>query len=127
MSRPVWVYRVYDDVGRLIYVGQTTYPDVRFTIHRCQSWWHSQIADVRWEEHCCRASAVRAESAAIATELPRWNRRVKWNARERWSHQDWLDYFESGSHSPDTPKRRAHDAAARAEYAALYPAEAASR
>lgn len=65
-----YLYRYYNDQGRLIYVGISIDPERRMKEHRGM---HRQIADVSIEAFPDRRSALAAELEAIRTEWPLYN------------------------------------------------------
>lgn len=71
------LYRLYDDAGRLLYIGIATDPEKRIKAHRWQEGkkWGREIAHhtAEWFER--RTQAAIAEAAAIRAELPMHNRR----------------------------------------------------
>lgn len=67
------VYRVYDDDGRLIYIGSTTRFVGRMAAHRVTSWWTRLAVRFDVEVHLDVESARRAEMAAIHREAPAFN------------------------------------------------------
>lgn len=67
------LYRVFGAAGKLLYIGISQNPDVRFGQHsQAKSWWN-QVADRQVEWHESRAEAAKAEKAAIKAEQPYWN------------------------------------------------------
>lgn len=93
-SLPNYVYRCYDSVGRLIYVGCTVEPVRRVQSHRKNAWWGDQIARVRYTVFPDRNYALAKEREAIALEQPRWNVKGRWPYRNgAWTEQDYLDYL----------------------------------
>lgn len=66
------VYRMYDDRGRLLYVGVTGDIGQRFGDHSMKRWF-PLVERITLEWHETRAQAVLAESRAIAKERPRYN------------------------------------------------------
>lgn len=72
-SQPTAVYRLYARDGRLLYVGMTNNPDVRFDYHALtKRWWHLvEKRNIEW--HTDRSAARRHEAAAIKTESPAHN------------------------------------------------------
>lgn len=72
-ERPGYVYRCFDDSGRLIYVGSSVNVEQRMAHHRAMSWWHSQVVRVDCQEFCTIDLARAAETLAIRSESPRWN------------------------------------------------------
>jgi hypothetical protein len=88
---PNYVYRVFDEAGRLIYVGVTNRPTGRITVHVRYKWWAPQAKSVSIEEHPTRSSAEAAEDAAIKAEKPRWN--VNGRApMQSWDRAEVADY-----------------------------------
>ncbi|MFJ2630904.1 hypothetical protein ACIO6U_02930 [Streptomyces sp. NPDC087422] len=68
-NQPTAVYRLYETGGRLLYVGMTNNPDVRFKWHSRMHWWHRVARkDVEW--HSDRTAARHHEAAAIKSEEP---------------------------------------------------------
>lgn len=95
--RPV-LYRVFDDTGRLIYVGQTVDIDRRISEHRSQAWWWRLLAhEVRVESQPDVQSAKAAEKVAIQEECPAfnsmgygdWRDRPYWSAADRALYDAW--------------------------------------
>lgn len=72
-ARPHALYRLLDPSGQLLYVGLTVDPGQRLVQHRGGKPWWSEVATITVEQHPDRASAMRAEAAAIAAESPRYN------------------------------------------------------
>ncbi len=74
-SRRTAVYRCYGASDQLLYIGATADIAVRMRAHeRVRSEWPQvKRVDAVWYE--TRAEALAAESSAIASELPAWNRR----------------------------------------------------
>jgi hypothetical protein len=67
------LYRFYDTSGRLLYIGITHDPEVRFKRHaEVSGWWYLQ-ARVEWAWYGSRAEAEDAERAAIRDERPLYN------------------------------------------------------
>lgn len=67
------LYRLLDKDGRLLYIGVSHKPDVRWGQHsESKSWW-SEVDQRKVEWHDTRAAAERAELAAIAAERPMYN------------------------------------------------------
>ena len=69
------LYRLYDVDDRLLYVGVAFNPEARWKQHaryKADLWWHEvQRKTVQW--FFSRLDALHAETAAIKTELPRYN------------------------------------------------------
>jgi prevent-host-death family protein len=67
------VYRLYDEAGRLLYIGISYQPEVRFEQHsELKSWW-ADVArrEIEWFDD--RPTAAAAEALAIRTEDPEYN------------------------------------------------------
>lgn len=67
------LYRVFDSTGKLLYVGISQNPDIRFGQHsQTKLWWSEvDVRKVEWYE--TRAEAATAEKVAIKAEMPHWN------------------------------------------------------
>jgi len=66
------VYRFYDELGSLLYVGISYAPNTRAMDHRRKCWWPLvRGRDVCWFEN--RIAAHAEEKAAIESEWPRFN------------------------------------------------------
>lgn len=87
-----YVYRVYDESGRLIYVGETGNLVQRLEHHHLNTWWSPQIARIRASVYQNRESALAAERAAIRNEDPRWNITGVWRQRRSWTEERYVDY-----------------------------------
>ncbi|MET9222403.1 GIY-YIG nuclease family protein [Streptomyces sp. NPDC003300] len=72
-TAPTALYRLFDTEGRLLYVGITNMPNVRFDAHRMKAWW-KQVArrELVWFDN--RQEAGWAEVRAIRAERPMHNR-----------------------------------------------------
>lgn len=88
-GRPHYVYRCYDAADRLIYVGCTVAPRQRLDQHRSSTWWHEQVARVRYVVFPNKEYALFQETVAIRTENPRWN--VKHRDLEAMTLADFRD------------------------------------
>lgn len=64
------LYRLYDQDGRLMYVGISSIPEERWRGHRRDKPWWPQVARKSVEWHATLAAARAAERSAIKTELP---------------------------------------------------------
>lgn len=72
VHQPTCVYRFYDLLGGLLYVGLTMTPKYRFEKHRRKPWWPLVAAvDIEWFDG--REAAKAAEREAIAHEDPEHN------------------------------------------------------
>ncbi|MFL4491491.1 GIY-YIG nuclease family protein [Streptomyces sp. VTCC 41912] len=67
------LYRVFDAAGKLLYIGISQNPDVRFGQHSQTKPWWPEVVDRKVEWHESRAEAAEAERAAIESEQPHWN------------------------------------------------------
>lgn len=72
-DRPTAVYRFYDRMERLLYVGITSNLGARFAHHERKAVWWAQQYTVRivWRDR--RSEALDEERAAIRGESPRFN------------------------------------------------------
>lgn len=68
-AQPHAVYRFWDASDRLLYVGLTVDPGLRWKAHKRRDWWRS-VARATLEWFPDRASAERAEREAIRNEDP---------------------------------------------------------
>lgn len=73
-SRRTALYRLFDAEGRLLYIGIAFNPDSRWAGHAASKSWWLDVAEKRIEWHETRSKAVAAERAAIAAELPLYNK-----------------------------------------------------
>jgi hypothetical protein len=68
------LYRLFDDLGHLLYVGITCRLVARVQSHRWQQPWGRDIAIVEWQEFTDdRPSAELEEVRVIRAERPRYN------------------------------------------------------
>lgn len=73
-QKPHALYRYFDPVGTLLYIGCSLEPFSRLQVHHTiQDWWRD-IATVKIEWHPDWYAARRAEAVAIVAEVPRYNR-----------------------------------------------------
>jgi hypothetical protein len=72
---PTALYRLFDEYGQLLYLGITGNPGQRWKDHaKAHPWWPEVTRrDVEWLP-MGRNDAVRAERAALAAELPLYDR-----------------------------------------------------
>lgn len=88
---PTSLYRHFDAVGTLLYVGVSLSWPARTKAHAQGSRWFEQVAKVEIERFPTRALALEAERKAIQTESPRFNvvhnRGAKPDARPKLRHQ----------------------------------------
>ncbi|MEV7413483.1 GIY-YIG nuclease family protein [Streptomyces althioticus] len=70
--RPAAVYRLYDEAGRLLYIGSAYDPAERAKAHKHADWWPLVVRrDDEW--YVSRDDAYRAERLAIEAEQPPHN------------------------------------------------------
>lgn len=68
------LYRFYDDQDRLLYVGITNTWYQRFHAHEKSAGWFSEVSYVIFERYATRDEVVAAETLAIQTENPIFNK-----------------------------------------------------
>lgn len=73
MTVPTYVYRTFDDLGLLLYVGCSKDVAKRLTQHRTYARWVPYMKDVTIEEFPSRDDALAAEASAIRSERPFFN------------------------------------------------------
>jgi predicted GIY-YIG superfamily endonuclease len=66
------LYRHFDEQGELLYVGVSLHVIRRLIEHRASEW-SQDIARIEIEYHPSRKAALKAETAAIAKERPKFN------------------------------------------------------
>lgn len=67
------LYRLFNSLNQLLYIGVARNPDVRWGNHSESKAWWPEVERRTVEWHDTRASAERAELAAIRTEEPLYN------------------------------------------------------
>jgi len=67
------LYRFFDAGGRLLYIGISLNPGVRWKQHRADKPWWTEVATVTVEAHPDRTAVQAAEREAIRAERPRYN------------------------------------------------------
>lgn len=76
-DEPHWLYHVYDGLGRLLYIGQTTNPEGRMRNWRnrrnCGAAWFRHARRITWRLYGCWFDAYTAETDAILEEQPPFN------------------------------------------------------
>jgi predicted GIY-YIG superfamily endonuclease len=72
-NEPTTLYRLYDANDRLLYIGITNRPEVRFRTHAANQAWWSEVVRSSLCTYATRAAAAAAEAQAIATETPLYN------------------------------------------------------
>jgi predicted GIY-YIG superfamily endonuclease len=94
------LYRMFDDEGRLLYVGQTSGLPRRLDQHRSGRPWWGEVATVT-VEHFDRANDVfKAEQQAINTEAPLYNVPLSTASR-----RGWIDRLARRDAAHDTGQR----------------------
>lgn len=66
-----WLYRLFNEDDRLLYIGVTRNPPARLAAHRKK--WGELISHVTWEERPSAEDALLAEKKAIESEHPMLN------------------------------------------------------
>lgn len=94
-----YVYRCFDDNGRLVYVGYTGNLFERLRSH-ATAWWAPQVVKVKASVYSSRVDARAVERHAIASESPRWNFQGRWQSNSLWDRTDFHDYVQARSASP---------------------------
>jgi len=77
------VYRLYGYSGTLLYIGVGNTPFGRFDQHARQQYWWPEVHHATMEWFPDRASAERAETAAIKAEKPLYNLRSSTTRKNR--------------------------------------------
>lgn len=83
IGRCVYLYRLYDQDGALLYIGITSNLRRRRSTHRGQSPWFPQVAGYRIQGPFTWRGAEKAERAAILAESPRHNKCIDQAAHAR--------------------------------------------
>jgi len=73
LERAHTLYRFFGHDGRLLYVGITADPGVRWKAHAKDKPWWAEVANVTVEPYDSREAVLAAETAAIASEGPLYN------------------------------------------------------
>lgn len=73
---PTAVYRLYDGQEALLYVGMSFDLAARMAGHAARSPWWGDVARKTMQWYPTRREASAAETAAIAAERPRYNKRM---------------------------------------------------
>jgi excinuclease UvrABC nuclease subunit len=94
-----YVYRIFDQDGRLIYVGSTKNLIARLRVHQ-QSWFGYQCAKAVANVYQDRVAALEAEREAIKSEQPRWNIKCAWANHPMWTREQFHDYLLATAHTP---------------------------
>lgn len=75
-SRPTTVYRLFDEAGRLLYVGTSANPQSRWEQHAREKLWWSSVTRATVEWCASRPDALAAEREAIRSERPLHNNKA---------------------------------------------------
>lgn len=101
MKKITYVYRAYNDLFELCYVGITNSLDVRITAHRKEKkWWHAEVSHLVVKIFNTRAKAEIEEADAIAKEEPKYNEVVGKQKPSSIATQEYMDRL-----SPKTKKK----------------------
>lgn len=73
MSKHLVLYRIYGEGGHLLYIGQTSQPNMRLRKHAESKDWWPGVATITLEHFSSRDDIERAEKMAIASEQPMLN------------------------------------------------------
>jgi len=73
-KKPLILYRFYDALDQLLYVGITNNPRARFGQHNSDKPWFKKVVRSTMEHFDTRAELEAAEIVAIQSELPIYNR-----------------------------------------------------
>lgn len=126
-DRATYVYRCFDELGTLIYVGCSVSPRNRMETHRSTTWWWPQVATIRYVVFPSREYALAKEREAITEEGPRFNIKGRWAGRALWSENDYRDYHLALSMTKaGSTKTADHIASVEREALARYGVELAS-
>jgi len=68
------LYRYFDSDGKLLYVGITKNQFDRLQAHAKNAEWFSQVKTASFQHYKSRQDALLAETKAIGTELPKFNK-----------------------------------------------------
>jgi predicted GIY-YIG superfamily endonuclease len=104
-----YVYRCYQQDGRLVYVGCTINLADRLAAHRSGAHWAQLVTRVV-AVVLPKDEAFRIEAAAIVSERPRFNVKGRWKTRPGWTLADYDDYLTALRHGPEAhaPGARRH-------------------
>lgn len=85
------VYRFYDAVDQLLYVGITSDAKARWRQHAKEKEWWPQVAHKRITWFASREEAAAAERLAIVAEAPRFNIDMNTPEFRQWYQLGWLN------------------------------------
>lgn len=74
---PTALYRLLDADSKLLYVGVTHHPRVRFGQHAADKRWWPDVFDASCVWYSTRAEAMLCEQVAIETEAPAHNTKIR--------------------------------------------------
>jgi predicted GIY-YIG superfamily endonuclease len=94
-DKRTYVYRIFDESGKLIYVGCSHDPEARIYTHRMKSWWAPQISRIKLNVFPNRQVAIEAEAKAIRAENPRWNINHRSYGQSHWNEQTYIDFIKA--------------------------------
>ncbi len=66
------LYRYYDSVGVLLYIGESLSAVSRLSQHKTKPWWQ-EITNIKMEHYSSKENVKKAEREAIETENPKYN------------------------------------------------------
>jgi excinuclease UvrABC nuclease subunit len=67
------LYRLFDRVGTLLYIGISGSPEQRWMHHSEHKAWWSEVARIEFEWRASRDEALQLEAESIRTEMPLHN------------------------------------------------------
>jgi excinuclease UvrABC nuclease subunit len=76
LSNKVHLYRYFDSIDRLLYVGVTQNLRQRGYNHKYESAWYSDVARMESVPYERRSDALKAETKAIQSESPLYNKQT---------------------------------------------------
>jgi predicted GIY-YIG superfamily endonuclease len=99
------LYRLYDQHERLLYIGITNNPCLRFRNHQLTSEWWADAARCTFEYFPNRVWLQNAERSAIQRERPLHNKRhdSKRALRKKVSADEWTWLHQIGPYTPEVP------------------------
>lgn len=107
MSAAVYVYRLYDAEGDLLYIGSSKHPLQRLKQHLFEhTWWADRVAQGRCVVFPNRAAAFVAEKRAIRTEHPIHNVQNYGAIRTDWTAEHYVQRATALLQVPWTVARR---------------------
>lgn len=93
-AETVAVYRLFNDVGALLYIGISDTPKRRFQEHKADKQWAEQIDNWTVEWYRDRPRAAAAELQAIVREVPAYNSAGMPTSNQQLTY--WRQLFEAG-------------------------------